>query len=340
MRLFRVIAAATTAMLLAGCGGGISPPVEELVGSGTVAPPSVAERTTAAAVRPADVRANELGVVPVLMYHRIVAKPTSVYDRKPEDFRAELERLAREDYVPVTTAEFVRGEIDIPAGKHPVVLTFDDGDPSAFSLGPDGEPEQGTAVRILLQVAEAHPGFRPVASLYVNAEPFGGGTKGQRALTWLHGHDFEIGNHTYGHTNLGSAADSEAQQDIARGDEAIRKALPGYRPTTLALPFGARSDTKGLVLRGPGYDYAGALLVGANPAPSPYSVDFDPEAVPRIRSQGADGAEAKYGSTVWLDELEADPDIRYTSDGDPETISYPAGTGSPAERFAARAVAY
>ncbi|WP_116040634.1 polysaccharide deacetylase family protein [Amycolatopsis palatopharyngis] len=340
MGIPRLIASATTVLLLTGCGGGLSPPVEELVGSSSPAPASGDQQPPVAAVRPADVRANELGVVPVLMYHRIIAKPSSVYDRTPADFRAELERLARTDYVPITTADFVTGKIDIPAGKHPVVLTFDDGDPSTFALGQDGEPAKGTAVRILQEVAAANPGFRPVASFYINADPFGGGAAGREALAWLHGHGFEIGNHTYGHTNLSSVSDGEARQDIARGDEAIRQALPGYRPTTLALPFGARSGTDGLVLRGTGYDYAGALLVGANPAPSPYSVDFDPEAIPRIRSQGADGEEAKYGSTVWLDELEADPGGRYTSDGDPKVISYPEGTGSPAERFAARAVAY
>ncbi|OLT20503.1 hypothetical protein BJF78_35260 [Pseudonocardia sp. CNS-139] len=91
-------------------------------------------------VRPADVHANELGTIPVLMYHRLVAVTTSVYDRTPDDFRAELERLAREGYVPITTAELAAGRIDIPAGAHPVVLTFDDGDPTTLTLGPDGAP--------------------------------------------------------------------------------------------------------------------------------------------------------------------------------------------------------
>jgi peptidoglycan/xylan/chitin deacetylase (PgdA/CDA1 family) len=61
------------------------------------------------------------------MYHRIVAAPQSVYDRTPAQFRAELDRLAAEDYVPVTAKEVATRAIDIPAGKHPVVLTFDDG---------------------------------------------------------------------------------------------------------------------------------------------------------------------------------------------------------------------
>ncbi|HYH31020.1 MAG TPA: polysaccharide deacetylase family protein [Pseudonocardia sp.] len=274
------------------------------------------------------------------MYHRLVADPASVYDRTPEDFRAELERLAREDYVPITTAELASGRIDIPAGKHPVVLTFDDGDPTVLTLGPDGTPAPGTAVRILLDVAAAHPGFRPVASMYVNADPYGGGAAGEAALRWLHGNGFEIGNHTFGHTNLRTASTERALRDIARGDEYIRNAVPGYEPSTLALPFGARPGDEDLAVQGPGYDYTAALLVGANPAPSPFSADFDPVAVPRIRSQGPDGKEADFGSTAWLDKLAANPENRYTSDGNPDVISYPTGEDEPAERYADSAVSY
>jgi peptidoglycan/xylan/chitin deacetylase (PgdA/CDA1 family) len=294
----------------------------------------------APAVRPADVQANELGLIPVLMYHRLVPDPQSVYDRTPEAFRAELERLAAENYVPITMADMAAGTIDIPAGTHPVVLTFDDGDPTTLTLGPDGAPAEGTAVQILRDVAAANPGFRPVASMYVNADPFGGGEAGKRALRWLHEHGFEIGNHTFGHLNLRSASPDRARRAIARGDAYIREAVPGWQPTTMALPFGAQPSDADLALRGPGYDYTGVLLVGANPAPSPFSAEFEPNSIPRIRSQGYEGKGADYGSSVWLDELAADPSTRYTSDGNPDVISYPTGSGSPADRFAATAVSY
>lgn len=290
--------------------------------------------------QPVDVQANELGEIPVLMYHRVIPEPESVYDRTPAGFRAELERLAREDYIPITTAELVAGDIDLPAGKHPVVLTFDDGDPSVLTMNNDDSPAEGTAIHTLLDVAEEYPDFRPVASVYVNADPFRGGAAGRRALTWLHENGFEIGNHTFGHTNLGAASADEVQSAISQGDEAIRAAVPGYRPRTMALPFGVRPDPAGLAVEGDEYHYSAALLVGANPAPSPYGAGFDPHAVPRIRSQGPDGAEADYGSTAWLDKLAADPDRRYTSDGDPTRIRYPEESGEPAARFAGTAVAY
>jgi hypothetical protein len=44
------------------------------------------------------------------------------------------------------------------------------------------------------------------------------------------------------------------------------------------------------------------------------------------------------GSTDWLDRLTADPELRYVSDGDPKTISYPDGAGDKVgEAYASRA---
>ena len=270
--------------------------------------------------------ANELGLVPVLMYHRIVAAPRSVYDRTPADFRAELERLARERYVPITAAQFTAGDIDIPAGTHPVVLTFDDGDRSQLVLSPAGTPSSTCAVGILLAVAREHPGFRPVATFYVNNDPFGD-PRGRRTLPWLRAHGFDIGNHTIDHANLRTSTAAVARSEIVRCDQEIRSATGGVPPTTLALPYGVHPRQSMLSLRGPGYSYRGVFLVGANPALPPFARAFDPLNIPRIRSEGPTGPDAQFGSSTWLDKLAADPGRRYTSDGDPRYVSFPSGTG-------------
>jgi peptidoglycan/xylan/chitin deacetylase (PgdA/CDA1 family)/predicted small lipoprotein YifL len=328
--LFRSGAAFAALLALAACGAPAPAPPAPVPSP----PPATPARVTAAAAR--QVGADELGRVPILMYHRIAEHPRSVYDRTPADFTAELERLADENYVPVTTAELLARRLDLPAGTHPVVLTFDDGDPSAFGLTPQGQPAPGTAVRILLDVAAAHPKFRPVASLYVNEHPFGGDG---RALSWLAEHHFEIGNHTRRHTNLRTADEGAVTTAIAEGDALIRQAVPGYRPTTLALPFGTHPRREELALRGPGYAYDGALLVGAGPAPSPCSGAFDPVSIPRIRSQSS-GEEAAYGSAHWLDVLATPNGHRYTSDGDPATVSYPRSEGALAPACASVGLAY
>jgi peptidoglycan/xylan/chitin deacetylase (PgdA/CDA1 family) len=320
------------ALLTSGCGPG-GPPNESAVPAVAPTPQPVAPIPSVIAIDLDQVQPNELGQVPVLMYHRLVANPKSVYDRTPADFRAELQRLAAENYVPITTADFATGHIDIPAGSHPVVLTFDDGDATTFELDENSRPATGTAVQILLEVAASHPGFTPVASMYVNEHPFGD-ADGTRALPWLRDHGFEIGNHTRHHTNLRKASSEEARRAISEGDDMIRSAVPGYRPSTLALPYGAQPRSPSDSIRGQSYDYVAALLVGANPATSPYSNESDPLKIPRIRSQGSAGEDARYGSTSWLDSLARSPRSRYTSDGDPLKVSFPKENTNLAPRFA------
>ncbi len=326
----RSLLAAVTLLSLSSCAG--APPHAPSVSSPAVSAPGLpapapsAASSAPATVAPASVGANELGAVPVLMYHRLVAAPASVYDRTPAAFRAELVRLAEEDYVPVTAGEYTAGDLDLPAGRHPVVLTFDDGDPSQLA-----------AVPILREVAARYPGFRAVATFYVNSESFGD----PGALARLHAAGMEIGNHTATHENL--ARSTRVQAEIAGAHRVITAA--GIEPTTIALPFGIPPADPAQALTGSAdgvtYRYRGAFLVGANPAPSPYATTFDPTGIPRIRSQDATGPEAEFCSTVWLDKLAAAPQDRYTSDGDPTRISYPTTeTTQPAPKFLERAAAY
>lgn len=270
-------------------------------------------------------------MVPVLMYHRLVDDPADVYERTPEAFRSELQRLANEDYVPVTARAYVTRSIDIPAGKHPLVLTFDDSTVDQLAFGPSGKPKPDTAVGILRSVAREHADFRPVATFFVNGQPFAARDGGKRALTWLHEQGFEIGNHTYGHVTLAKLSAAEVQREIAKLHRRVTSAVPGAAITTMAFPRGVRPTEPKNAARGSwqgtSYDYAGLFLVGARPAPSPYSADFDPLGIPRIRSQGLDAKGGEYSSTRWLDFLEKNPAKRYTSDGDPERISFPESKG-------------
>lgn len=291
------------------------------------APATPPASATVAHVAPLE-RPNELGDVPVLMYHQVLKRPKGVYDITPAAFRGELERLAREGYVPVTASDYAIGQIDIPVGRHPVVLTFDDSTTSQLRLDAAGQPAAGTAVAILQAVAAKHDGFTATATFYVNRDPFAE-RGGKRTLAWLRAHDYEIGNHTLDHLSLSSLSPDRIRRQLAGDTRLIQRATSNGEPvTTLALPFGIRPGNRRLMMSGSWagqhYAFEGAFLVGAGPAPSPYSRDFDPVGIPRIRSQGRKGPEAGYGSARWLDRLRADPRGRYTSDGDPDVISFPA----------------
>ncbi|MEU5879734.1 polysaccharide deacetylase family protein [Spirillospora sp. NPDC047279] len=288
--------------------------------------PTAPVKIGAATPRAAAAKANELGEIPVLMYHRILKKPTLSLDRSVDEFRKELERLAREGYVPITAAEMVSGRIDVPLGKHPVVLTFDDSTPGHFGLDEQGRPKPDTAVAILLEVAAKNPGFRPVATFYLNEDLFQMGDQAANGLTWLRRHGFELGNHTVSHPDLSQLSKKGVQKEIG-GMESTIVRLTGTHASTLAYPFGSAPGKRSWAQRKDGeYDFRGIFLAGWKPSDSPFDKDFDRFAILRVRSEGKikENDCREFCSTAWLDKLDKDPDTRYTSDGDPNTISFPS----------------
>ena len=286
-------------------------------------------------------RANELGVVPVLMHHQIRTGGGD-YDLTPAQFRAELARLYREGYVPIRAVDLVAGRIDVPAGKTPVVLTFDDSTKEQLAWDARKQAKPDTAVGIMLAFARAHPGFHPAGTFYPNREPFAGVRDGPAMLRWLHEHGFELGNHTYDHIPFGGMSAVDVQRELALGKKLIVDAVPDADVTTVALPLGVMPTPARLARTGAwhgiSYHHAGVFLVGAEPAPSPFSTSFRPGAIPRIRTSPPGAANGDFGGTYWLDELQRHPERRYVSDGDPDTISFPRALGEElAPRFRARA---
>lgn len=330
MRPRNALAVALVAgLLLSGCSGDDDEPtaVGETPGpSGETSSPSPAASTPAAAAGdPAAVKANELGSVPVMMYHVVKPDAKGEYDQTPEEFRAELERMHEADFVPVTVQQMVAGDIDIPAGKHPVVLTFDDSSPNQIQIGPDGKPTPDSAVGILEAFEAENPEFTATASFYVNSSPF----NDPKAVPWLVENGYEVGLHTMNHINLKQSSDATIQKELTLNSEDIKAAAPSAKVNTISLPFGIGPTNKQLLRtgthEGKSYEVDGALLVGSNPAKSPFNADFDPYAIARIRS-GPKSRPVDTDSTYWLDLLDQGKWTPYTSDGDPEKISYPSTT--------------
>ena len=304
-----------------------------------------------AQVDPAEVGANELGEVPVLMYHRILPDGGSDYDLTPEEFRSELEYLYDNDYRPIRLDELIDGDIDVPAGTTPVVFTFDDSTREQFAYTEDGDIDPDTAVGILLEFAEEHEDFDAVGSFYVLGSLFGvSDDRGAEKLQHLHELGFELGNHTLTHERLDHLDADGVQRELAQGADNIRDAVPEAEVRTMSLPLGLWPDDRSLAAEGShdgtAYEHEGILLVGSNPAPSPFDDEFDPLAIPRIRSlppesYDPDDPEGLMTSGYWFDVFEQAPERRYVSDGDPGTISFPEEyEGELADEHADRANPY
>lgn len=336
-----VVLLAVASATAAGCGAAASPRTPRAASSSPV--PSAASTRASAPppVTPASVHANELGFIPVLMYHQLLARPRGAYDQTPAQFRSEISSLYAHGYRSITAADLVAGHIDVAAGRKPMVLTFDDATRSQYAELPDGAVDPRCAVGILFSVARRYGENRPVATFFVNGKPFGDHPGYLRTLAGL---GMELGDHTLTHANLRLLDRPGVQAELAAGQRVITDVLPGAPVTTMALPFGslprdralARSGTAG----GTAYDFAGVFAVGSNPAPSPFSASFDPTYVPRIRS-GERSGDQTFTSSYWLPQLYSGKVAPFVSDGDPAHVSFPKALASRlAPKFASLARPY
>jgi len=267
---------------------------------------------------------NELGAVPILMYHQL-GEVEAPWVRSYDNFRSDLARLHRRGYMPVPLTDYLRANINLPAGATPVVITFDDARASQLSWEDEvgGELDPNCAVAIMLEYARQHPDFNACATFFVNTPrpfcPFSQDDS-DRTLSWLVSQGFEVGNHVAGHADLSKLDPAEAQRVIAQVEESVSAAIWPHRMNSLALPFGQLPRDRELARRGEWqgarYNYEAVLLVGAGPAPSPFSTEFDPTALPRIQA-----CDSELGR--WLGTFERHPERRYVSDGKPGVISAP-----------------
>ena len=280
-----------------------------------------------AAERARSLKPNELGVLPVLMHHQI-RKDGSSYDLTAGQFRAELARLWRDGYYPVRASDLVSGTLDVPKGKTPVVMTFDDATNNQIAFLPDGRVDPKTAIGIFEDFAAQHAGFPATGTFYIPRNAFDGdGGTAKKTFDWLVRHGFELGNHTKDHLPLNTLDATEVQRQLVLGNRLLTARLPAYRAQTMALPLGMLPHPASLAVKGrwdgQSYRFAGVFLSGAEPAPSPFSTRWNPGEIPRILPSPRWNGARDFTWGMWLDTLERNPELRYVSDGNPQTISFP-----------------
>lgn len=275
------------------------------------------------------VKPNELGTVPILEYHIIAAGEETQWSRTPDHFRQDLQKLYDAGYRPISLHDLLDGQIDLPAGTSPIVLSFDDSSPGQFRyLQKDGQlmVDPDSAVGILEAFHASHPDFaaRAIFNVLPEAEQphklFGQPEYEGQKLRYLVERGFDIGNHTWWHQRLDTVDDKEVQRQLAFAVRSIQQAVPGYRVRAFALPLGMWPKNRPLVFdgsfEGTTYHHDAVLLVGSEPAPSPYRKDYDPQGLPRVQL---------FGDSLdrWLAYLAKNPDERYVSDGDLNTVTFP-----------------
>jgi len=274
----------------------------------------------------AAIGANELGHVPVLLYHDISDERGDQY-RSPGDLAEDIDLLRSEGFVPINLRDLAAGNIDIPAGMSPVVLTFDDSTLGQYNLLDDGSLDPQSAVGIL-QAAVDSGNWAPKATFYClinvtskDKELFGQSDREQEKLRNLVDWGYEVGSHTVSNLNLKKASALEVQSELLTSQQTLQNLVGGgYSVTSLSVPAGDYPQDVDLLrsgsFEGKPYSYSSAVTLGDTLCSSPFSTLFDAMHIPRVIVTDNRLRDV-------LADLRARPETKYISDGDPTTVSAP-----------------
>ena len=289
-------------------------------------------------------KVNELGRVPIMMYHGIhnkLNKDTNYtggnvdkdgYQRTAEAFANDLEFYYNNNYRFIRLEDYVNGKIDVELGYSPIVLTFDDGlenNIKVTGLDKDGNIiiDPKSAVGVMESFKKKHPDANITATFFINGGIFNQDEYNEKILKWLVDNGYDIGNHTWSHVNFKSASIEKTQEEVGSIYELLDKYIPGKYVNIVALPYGSPGvkshQTYPYILNGTynekEYHTIAALRVGWESDYSPYSANFDASFIKRIRAYDNKGEDfdIEYNFNFLKER-------RYISDGNVNTIVIPA----------------
>ncbi len=306
------------------------------------ASPSPAVATTLTPDELRSLRANELGAIPVLQYHVITTDESAESDlfvRTADHMRNDLQWLYDHGFHVISTRSFIENRITAPAGKRPVILTFDDATASQFrwiDTGDGLEPDPDTAVGVLESFFAEHPDFGRGGQFavlpyncFADDSPLNTIDDCPDKLRWLAANGYEIVNHTAGHQDMLDVSDEVFVRElgdpivwldgIVQGDGNFMEAVVmpyGNYPSRDLHPGQREMMRNGFAYEGRDIRLRAAFMVGANPTESPSSAEYDPLFIARIQAN-----EESLGQ--WFRTIEDGGILIYVSDGDPDSITIP-----------------
>ena len=262
--------------------------------------------------------------VPIVIYHQFAPDyAASSINTKVRfaDFKQELEDLYASGYSLVSFEKWIAGDMEVPPGRHPLILSMDDlFFNNQISLLEDGTPSPDTGIGILWQFYQEHPDFGFHLALFAilgdkfypfdpqyssDSQYLGRNWESEFAQTivWCLEIDARVYNHTFRHGYLANysiiVTMSEFIQQLRQNDDRLRYylKLAGREDliprlgNVIALPGGAQPQTESdwATLREyknpEGLSVQGVLEAGfdtSNLMQPPYSADFDRWHIPRF----------------------------------------------------------
>lgn len=288
-------------------------------------------------------KVDELGEVPIMMYHGIQYKKNSDtqyvggnidkdgYQRTSESFINDLEFYYQSGYRMIRLTDYVDGIVDVELGKSPIILTFDDG--LSNNINVTGIDEKGNiiidpncAIGILESFKEKYPDFNVTATFFINAGLFQQKEYNEQILKWLVDNGYDIGNHTYSHVNFTEIDTVKTQEEVGLMYNILNNIISDKYVNIVALPFGSPYSLEHENMEyifnsnynGKNYETKAALRVGWKAESSPYHIEFNPKFLKRIRAYDNNGEEFDIQMNFKL--LEKN---RYISDGNIRKVVIP-----------------
>lgn len=278
---------------------------------------------------------NELGKVPIMMYHSIVDMKNadtkyiggnvdqSGYIRTTEAFKNDLEFYYQEGYRMISLDDYINGIIDVEYGKSPIIITFDDGRENNLKvtgLDDDGNIiiDPNSAVGILESFKQKYPDYNVTATFFVNEGLFNQSNYNDKILKWLVDNNYDIGNHTKGHIDISKKSSDEVSTSVGYIYDLLETIIPNNYLKIVALPFGSpykkeHTNFNSVInseYNNKKYETKSALRVGWEPELSPFNKDFDKTFLKRCRAYDNDGKE--FDIQMVFKNLKKD---KYISDG-------------------------
>ena len=283
-------------------------------------------------------KVNELGRVPIMMYHGIIDTLENKYtggnvdkdgyNRTANAFRKDLEFYYDKGYRMIRLKDYVDGIIDVELGYSPIILTFDDGNKNNFNVlgrNSDGSLniDPNCAVGILEEFKKSHPDMHVTATFFVMDGLFNQAEYNKEILNWLVDNGYDIGNHTTTHPDFSKISVSKTQEVVGKMYQKLDEILGDKYLKIIALPFGSPYKKSHAnypyIMNGEynGYKYTteSSLRVGWEPEVSPFNKTFDKTFLKRCRAYDNNGKEFDIESV--FNNLSK---TRYISDGDKELI--------------------
>lgn len=243
--------------------------------------------------------------LPILNYHQFSPESakfsTAVKTRLP-DLQAHLQSLYDSGYSLVSLEDWLKGDLHVPEGRRPLIITMDDlFYNNQLSLTEGGDPDPSTGIGVMWEFSQAHPDFGFQLALFANlgdklyanpSFPTWEDKLGE-AIAWGFDHGAITYNHFYTHPHLDQIEPRHIVWNARKNDEYLRSLLEQVGRDDIipslsnifALPYSvwptkpigvqlllAYENPEGLQLQAV---MESDFIIRAKFLPPPYAPDFD-----------------------------------------------------------------